>query len=623
MKKYLIPISVIVFLLAPVIFSQIDESEQDAVFIQIEKCYRLNEDGSWRFDYAHRVKLLTYQAVTRGMGETFIVFNPQYQTLTIDKSVTTMVDGKKVPSPANAYNDVLPAAVNDAPDYAYLVEKVISHTGLERGCEIELRYHIENKADFIPWMWGEELFGARYPIRQMRVVVEVPEGVELKYEWLNSTAKPVISQTGTHRRYMWEANELPAFSVEDFHPAYEDVVPRLLFSTCPSWKALQEYMIREWSEKLTLEPNYRQMFLQGIEAIEPLGKVVQMRRAISERMITTAVNPIWLGFRVTPLSRVIARGYAQEVEKAGLLVDLARSQNIAAEIVLVSPSRTFAESVPTLLPFTKVAIGVETPGVGKIYIPVGKDGMRPIQQEFRGGRIFSLQALDGLIMMPKSEKDSIQINAQLHLKGVDKVEGKIQLSAKGYFMPYLQLSDADGQKAFVKNIIQQILPPGKVDGITISLLDGQRVQLTANYHSEEFCKKMDYPNWYACTAINSVFDSWQQAISLNRRATAVTLPAEPCEEVELHISAPDSFTWLVPIPASRSKGEPIELIQNQLGEFSLAVGCENNTLHYRRLCSVNNNPVPKEQYPELRRLLIALFNQNIRTFYLQKNNMNK
>ena len=85
-----------------------------------------------------------------------------------------MADGTLVPSPENAFNEILPRFVSRAPAYAYLRQMVVSHTGLERGCIIDLKYHIDTDAKFLPWLMGEEIFGTKSPIKKMTVTVNVP-----------------------------------------------------------------------------------------------------------------------------------------------------------------------------------------------------------------------------------------------------------------------------------------------------------------------------------------------------------------------------------------------------------------------------------------------------------------
>jgi len=95
------------------LFSQDDN--YDAVYIQLSKTFTLNSDGSVDYNYVKKLKLQTYRSFHSLYGETFVVYNPEFQSLKINEVYTIMADGKKVPSPSNAFNEVLPGAAANAP----------------------------------------------------------------------------------------------------------------------------------------------------------------------------------------------------------------------------------------------------------------------------------------------------------------------------------------------------------------------------------------------------------------------------------------------------------------------------------------------------------------------------
>ena len=90
-------------------FCTAQELAYDAIYNYIIKEYTLSKEGSVDYHYSSSMKLLTHQAFQRYFGESFIVYNPQFQRLKVNKSRTIMADGKKVDSPLNAFNEVLPS----------------------------------------------------------------------------------------------------------------------------------------------------------------------------------------------------------------------------------------------------------------------------------------------------------------------------------------------------------------------------------------------------------------------------------------------------------------------------------------------------------------------------------
>ena len=67
------------------------QPESDAVYEKIIKEYTLHEDGSMDFRFYKKLKLNTHFSFNRLYGETFIVYNPNFQDLKIKKAIVTQV----------------------------------------------------------------------------------------------------------------------------------------------------------------------------------------------------------------------------------------------------------------------------------------------------------------------------------------------------------------------------------------------------------------------------------------------------------------------------------------------------------------------------------------------------
>ena len=75
MKKIIILIVVMV-----AVSNLFPQNDYNARFQQLKIKYTLKKDGSQVYDYYHRVKLLN---TTRGFGESFIKYNPEFQKLEV------------------------------------------------------------------------------------------------------------------------------------------------------------------------------------------------------------------------------------------------------------------------------------------------------------------------------------------------------------------------------------------------------------------------------------------------------------------------------------------------------------------------------------------------------------
>ena len=110
----------------------------EAEYGKVSKAWTLHADGSQEYRSSMELTLFTHTAMNSTYGESFIVYNPDFQTLKIHSSYTRQKDGTIVKTPDNAFVEVLPRFAADAPAYNQLKEMVVVHTGLVLGL---LYYH--------------------------------------------------------------------------------------------------------------------------------------------------------------------------------------------------------------------------------------------------------------------------------------------------------------------------------------------------------------------------------------------------------------------------------------------------------------------------------------------------
>ena len=130
------------FLLCMLLMTTTVYGASEAEYKKLAKTWTLNADGSQEFRYDMELTLFTHTAMNGTYGESFIVYNPQYQELKINSSYTKQKDGTIIKTPDNAFVEVLPRNAADAPAYNHLKEMVVVHTGLELGATIYLDYTV-------------------------------------------------------------------------------------------------------------------------------------------------------------------------------------------------------------------------------------------------------------------------------------------------------------------------------------------------------------------------------------------------------------------------------------------------------------------------------------------------
>lgn len=119
-----------------------NQNVPEAVYQFVEKKYIFDASGTCEFRCKSELRVNTLHAMNDLCGETFLVYNPRFQSIKINAAYTIMADGTRVETPKNAFNIVLPKYAADAPAFNFLKELVITHTALEPGATIFLDYSI-------------------------------------------------------------------------------------------------------------------------------------------------------------------------------------------------------------------------------------------------------------------------------------------------------------------------------------------------------------------------------------------------------------------------------------------------------------------------------------------------
>lgn len=325
---YIVTLVVLLFMVAPA------KAASEAEFGKLHKTYTLHTDGSQEMRVQKELTLFTHTAMNRLYGESFIVYNPEFQELKIHESYTRQKDGNIVKTPENAFVEVLPSAAADAPAYNGLKEMVVVHTGLELGATIYLDYSVITRPGYLPELDVCEQIEELTPIREYVLSVSVPENKPLHYELLSGKTVPVVKTAGGVKTVTWALKNvqprpnmiqvsLPAGNVQA-------IVASTYASKADALKVIKRQFesndkeVSELAKKLTDNAQSPEQKMKQLTAyVQGLGNC---RLSLSQT-----------GYRLRPAAEVIRSAYGTEAEKAALLAALQQASGIQAEVKAVFP----------------------------------------------------------------------------------------------------------------------------------------------------------------------------------------------------------------------------------------------------------------------------------------------
>lgn len=321
------------------------KAESEAEFRKLSKTYTLRADGSQELRVQKELTLFTHAAMNGLYGETFIVYDPEFQELTIHESYTRQKDGTVIKTPSNALVEVLPSSAANAPAYNHLKEMVVVHTGLELGATIYLDYSIVSKAGYLPELDVCCPVKELSPVKEFIFRLNVPAGKSVRYELLNASAKPVIAQGNGMKSFIWTLKDVAprpyAYpsgrgNLGLVQAVASGMMPVFVASTWPGYTEAVKYLQKQFAVGNTsvVEGKVAEL-TQGLE-----GNPQSMRNAIANYMAGLYqlghcnVSLQDAGYRLRPASEVITSAYGTQAELVNLDVTLQRAAGLEAEVAV-------------------------------------------------------------------------------------------------------------------------------------------------------------------------------------------------------------------------------------------------------------------------------------------------
>lgn len=566
------------------------EEENDAIFKSIKKIYELKEDGTIIYHYQHKLKYITHLSFNRAYGESFIVYNPNFQELKINKAETTMTDGKIVPSPENAFNEVLPRFAAGVPDYNHLREMVVTHTGLELGCVVDFDYEVHSKAAYLPFLNENILLQERVPVENLEIIVKVPSGIELNYKLLNSNSKAEIEEKEGYKMYSWTFYDLDGTTYERNQPHDQSFAPRLLFSNVNMAQAL-ETLVNKQKDPLS---NQMKGFVK--KSISEKDKEIQIIREL-QKLVHHDLNEIHIpieysAFSTRTLQDVWNSNSGKSIEKIVLLNEFIKNASLSSEIIYALPADYYDENLGVIN---------ET---GHFYILTTIDEEETIiSTDPHQSNNLALNLKNSVLLNMDGKPLSLpiletEINSEFSAKGEfslsesGDLSGKLNITLKGLKNPYLDFLE-DAKSA--KQIIKSVSPGNSIEDFEVVKFDQNESETQAEIKLNEIWKNQD--NYYFLTLPASNYGIKGEHLPNMYQDRKTPLQLSECinEMYKFSIQLPDSITFVAP---EITKG-----LTNTIGEVKISIAIENQTVQILKQLKINESTITPEKYADFKALI--------------------
>ena len=288
MKKIILTLITAVFAI-----TAMAQTQPDAEYNLIRRSYKVNNDGSMDIRYRKEIKLLRNRAITAyaDKGETFISYNPAFETLTINECYTLMADGTKVTTPQNAFILQLPSECTDCGRLNDIREMAIVHTALEYNCTIVLDYTLHRNSSLLVERFNlnQDCPAKRYEIRYADGHTQIEHNLP---QTVNDPYMPARKGYDVE----FQLGEKPVYTTETSLPAAT-------------------------------------LLLANLKKSNSKDYIVAIRDWVVDYVHLNPVDPARVNYAMTPAHDVFESNCGTAVDKTGLLAALLNEAGFKASIV--------------------------------------------------------------------------------------------------------------------------------------------------------------------------------------------------------------------------------------------------------------------------------------------------
>ncbi len=583
-------------------FSQIENA--DAEYLEVLKEYTLNDDGSIDFHYSKKLKLLTHFSFHRLYGETFIVYNTDFQKLKINSAYTIMADGKKVITPKNAFNEVLPRFSANAPAYNNIREMVVTHTGLERNTVINLDYTINSKKGFFPALMGDEILSESSPVKELIVKVNIPASKTLNFELLNITGEPVISNKNGKKVYTWKFNSIPAGS-KDYYQEYDHTSsPRLIFSTAKDLKfAYFQFINQDAFVFNTNESMHIAIDNIVSDETDHLTIALELQKLVSNDLKTLNIPLKYTGFKCRTAIETWNSNQGTHLEKALLLTALLQKANIKAEPVAVIPNEFYNKEIGNLLSFNDFLVRINLKKYGEIFISAEHIDKQNLKFGLEGKTALLLDKnVESLkVFSSKPMTSKIFVGGDFEFQNPDKMVGNLFLELKAKANPYFTIYNDSSN---IKSLIRGGVSSKSFTSTEIEKLSQEMSRTHFEFEKEDPFNKLKNYMTFQLPYVSNGVESWHITLLPAKRSAPLEIVETIHERYEYAVLFPKELK-----PVSNLKN--IE-IKNEAGYLLIKFEKSANEILITREIKLNNKIIGLDIYNDFREIMNAWNNKNYR-----------
>ena len=517
------------------------------------------------------------------------MYNPEHQKLKINKAETKMVDGKIVPSPDNAFNEILPFFASGVPAYNYLREMVVTHTGLEPGCLVNFDYEINSEAGYLPYLSDDVVLKEEVPVENLQIIVKVPENVELNYKLINTQTEAVVSQKDGFKIYKWNFKDIDGEIYEPNQPHDQSFLPRLVFSSAN----LQDAISNMYSESdLKLSGDIQYMLRNKIFGINNSVKMIrEFQKIVGDELNDFKIPIEYTDYKIRPLNEVWNSNGGTSIEKAFLLNEFIKYIGFESKVIMTLPPSYYDKSIGCLKEFGHFYVLAKVDGQDIIFSTNPKQDNN-LAFELKDEGILDLEG--NSVNVPDfidNTESLVATSGNLKLSENGNLTGDINIKVQGLKNPYLKYLD-DVENA--KEIATSLFSSSAISDFNVVEFDHTKSELNTKIEKKEAWKNQGDYFFLEIPSSNYGIKGEHLRTLLGERQNPLKLSYPINESYDFKIATPEGFTLVKTIN---------EQLDNELGSVKIEISSDGNLLHIVKSLNITKDEINPADYTSFKALI--------------------
>jgi hypothetical protein len=478
-----------------------------------------------------------------------------------------MADGKRVETPGNAFNELLPRFASGAPAYNHLREMAVTHTGLEVGATIHLDYSIQTTGDMLPFFMGMEKVRKNVPVDEMVVMVKVPKGQPLRYKILNIRTAPDIFEEDGMMVYRWAFRAITPSSFHQYADQYDDPVVFFTIARDLQWAMFK--FVDQQALRMELPPELQ---MRAVEAAktnrDELKLMLELQKIVLNELNHKEIPPEYTGFRIRTPAETWRSGWATASEKSVILSRMLIAAGTNAEPVAVVPKAWYDDRQGNLFLFEDYAVQVNPKRLNRIYLSVNRQQENNLKWVLDEHVMIQLDAaVETMRTFDEEAKGAeLKLSGTILVDSLSGASGSYQMLLVDRMNPWFSLSM---DTAYAKQLLNKA---GKVEGPEMKKLTEHEADITLSSQLQPEVAA-SYAN-INLPLFRQGIDSWGLTRIDPKEVGVVSLPHPVNESYAYSVSIPEGFKFVT--------GDEEIHIANDAGEVNIKIVVEEGRLTMER-----------------------------------------